>query len=156
MVKYAQRLVIAICVLLLTQAAFAQTLPRSIKRYLDRNYSGWKLAGECYEKESENKRILVGDFDGNGKRDYAVKFIRCEKGFFMAFLANGRRWKPFYLHIWEDAKEARFSDLVLFSKGESYEPAGTPKLKFDSPADFHCESDVGGVHTYRNGKFIAY
>ena len=114
------------------------------------------MAGECNEKESENKRILVSDFDGNGRRDYAVKFIRGEKGFFMAFLANGRRWKPFYLHIWEDAKEARFSDLILFRKGEYSEADGTPRLKFDSPADFHCESDVGGVHTYRNGKFIAY
>lgn len=95
-------------------------------------------------------------FDGNGKHDYAVKFIRGEKGFLMAFLANGLRWRPFYLHIWDDPKEAKFSDLMLFEKGESYEPAGTPKLRFDSPADFRCESDVGGVHTYRNGKFIAY
>ncbi len=139
----------------LSSAVLPQRLPKSFRSYLDQNYRGWKLAGECYEKESENKSILAGDFDGNGKRDYAVKFVKGEKGFFMAFLANGRRWKPFYLHIWEDAGEAKASDLVLMKKGDRF-PEGAPKLRFDSPADFRCESDVGGVHTYRNGKFIAY
>jgi hypothetical protein len=140
----------------LSLGAFGQRLPTSLKSYLDRNYRGWKLAGECYEKESENKRILIGDFDGNGKRDYAIKFIRGEKGFLMAFLSNGRRWKPFYLHIWDDPKEARFSDLMLFKKGERNEMSIPGKLKFDAPSDYHCESDVGGMHVYRNGKFIAY
>lgn len=114
------------------------------------------MAGECYERESENKRILVGDFDGNGKRDYAIKFIRGEKGFLMAFLANGRKWKPFYLHIWSDTREAKASDLRLFEKAETYEISYPWKLRFDAPADFRCESDVGGLHVYRNGKFIAY
>jgi len=131
---------------------FTQTLPRPIKRYLDRNYRGWKLAGECHE---EHDRVISGDFDGSGRRDYAIKFVRGDKGFMMAFLNQGKTFKPFSLHIY-DADEARFSSLTLFKKGESYKPGVTPKLKFDSPADFHCESDVGGFHAYRNGKFIAY
>lgn len=133
-----------------------QQLPKSLRTYLDRNYRGWRLAGECYEKESDNKRILAGDFDGDRKRDYAVKFIRGEKGFFMAFLARGNRWKPYYLHIWDEADEARHSDLMMFDAGDSWEMAKTPKFRFDTPADFRCESDVGGPHTYRGGKFIAY
>jgi hypothetical protein len=155
-VIYVQGLIAVICVLLFTQIVFSQTLPRSLRQYLDRNYHGWKVAGECYEKESENKRVLVGDFDGNGKRDYAVKFIRGEKGFLIAFLADGRRWKPFYLHIWKDAEDARKSDLMLFKKGERYHESYPWKLRFDAPADFWCESDVGGLHVYRQGKFIAY
>ena len=147
-------LLILFCVL--SFEATSQRLPKSLRSYLDRNYNGWKLAGECYEKESENKRTLVGDFDGNGKRDYAIKFIRGEKGFVMAFLANGRRWTPFYLHIWKDLEEARFSDLMLFEKGEGYEFGGPSKLKYDAIADFRCESDAGGLHVYRNGQFIAY
>lgn len=141
---------------MLSSEVLPQQLPQSLKSYFDRNYPGWKLAGQCYEKESENKRILAGDFDGNGRRDYAVKFVRRGKGFFMAFLANDRHWKPFYLHIWNNADEAKFSALILFKKGESYEPASVPKLRFDAPADFLCESDVGGLHSYRNGKFITY
>ena len=132
-----------------------QSLPKTLRSYLDRNYRGWKLAGQCYDKEKDNKKILVGNFNGDGKRDYAVKFVRGEKGFLMAFLADGRMWKPYYLHIYS-AREAKYSDLMLFRNGESFEPAETPKLKFDSPADFHCDSDVGGVHTFYKGRFIAY
>ena len=153
MTKYWLFLLVSLSVL--SYAVSSQVLPNTLKSYLDRNYRGWKLAGECYPTDSENKRFISGDFDGNGRRDYAVKFVRGKRGFFMAFLENRRKWKPFYLHIWKDANEARFSDLMLMEKGEGY-PEGTPRRKFDSPADFRCESDVGGVHTYRNGKFIAY
>jgi len=97
---------------------------------------------------------LRGDFDGNRRADYAVKFVRGPKGFMMAFLNNGRNWKPFFLHIWKDSNEARYSDLVLFKKGERDEHAG--RLRVDAPADYHCESDVGGIHVYRKGRFIAY
>ncbi len=115
------------------------------------------MAGECYEEESENRRVIVGDFDGNGQKDYSVKFVRGTKGFMMAFLASGKRWKPFYLHIWKKAEEARLSDLMLFDKGDRYELGESNfRLKFDAPADFRCESDAGGVHVYRKGKFIAY
>ncbi|MGH9948834.1 MAG: hypothetical protein ACRD6X_16800 [Pyrinomonadaceae bacterium] len=142
--------------IIFTHVLLSQGLPKSLTAFLNRNYKGWKLAGECYPEEKENKRILVGDFDGNGKRDYAVKFVRGKKGFLMAFLANGPKWKPFYLHIWDDPNEARYSDLMMFDPGDSWEMGGSPKFKYETPADFRCESDVGGPHTYRNGKFIAY
>ncbi len=140
---------------LVTVTLRAQTLPASLRSYLDRNYRGWRLAGECYPKAGDNTRVLVGDFDGNGRKDYAVKFIRKGRGFFMAFLSHRGGWKPYYLHIWNDPNEARYSDLLLFENGGDTE-YGPRKLKYDAPADFHCESDVGGVHVYRNGKFIAY
>ncbi len=149
--------VLFVCLLLLATSATGQALPSSLERFLDRNYSGWKLAGECYETPSENKSVLRGDFDGNGKNDYAVKFVKGNKGFLMAFLANGKQWKPFYLHIWKDADDARLSDLMLFNRGDQYELGESNfRLKFDAPADFRCESDVGGIHVYRNGRFIGY
>ncbi|MEP7075904.1 MAG: hypothetical protein ABI878_08840 [Acidobacteriota bacterium] len=131
-----------------------QKLPKTVVRYLDRNFRGWKLAGECLGES--NNSVLYGDFDGNGKRDHAVKFVQGERGFLMAILDRGTRLDPYYLHIWTNADEARYSSLILFKKGERDEQSGTPKLRFDSPADYHCESDVGGIHAYRNGKFIAY
>jgi hypothetical protein len=152
--------ILSVCftaMMLLAQSVIGQTLPKSLRGYLNRNYGGWKLAGECYPKGSENKRVLAGDFDGNGKKDYAVKFVRGTKGFLVAFLADRNQWKPIYLHIWKKADEAKFSDLMLFDKGDQYELGESNfKLKFDAPADFRCESDVGGIHVYRNGKFIEY
>ena len=132
----------------------AQVLPQAISHYLDRNFRGWKLAGEC--TEPGNKRVIAGDFDGNKKRDYALKFVRGNKGFMMAFLATNNKYRPFYLHIYS-RDEAKYSDLKLYKKGYSYEVNEERfRLKHDSPADFDCESDFGGVHTYLNGKFIAY
>ena len=140
--------------LILAGSICGQILPAKVKKYLDRNFHGWKLAGECYEQD--NKRVISGDFDGNGKRDYAMKFVRGDKGFFMAFIQKGRGYKPFYLHLYT-ADDAKFSDLMLFNKGDDYELGESNfKLKHDAPADFRCESDVGGVHVYRNGKFIAH
>ena len=138
--------------LIFSAGVLSQRLPAPVKQYLDRNYRGWKLAG-CYGEKSNS--VLSGDFDGNGKRDYAIKFIRGKQGFLMAFLDKRMTFAPYYLHIWNDPDEARFSSLILFKKGDT-EQSGTPILRFDSPADFECDSDVGGVHTYRNGKFIAY
>ncbi|MGE3168744.1 MAG: hypothetical protein AB7G18_07185 [Pyrinomonadaceae bacterium] len=149
-------LLLAIVLSLSFSVVLPRQLPKSLKSYLDRNYRGWNLAGECDEKESDNKRVLAGDFDGNGRLDYAVKFIRGDRGFFMAFLSRGNRWKPFYLHIWDDTDQAKYSDLMMFGPGDSWEMVGTPKFKFDTPADFRCESDVGGPDTYRGGKFVAY
>ena len=149
-----RKILIVFSVLFLVQPCLTQQLPKEIKRYLDGNFRGWKLAGECYEKPIENKRVLVGDFDGNKTNDYAVKFVRGKKGFFMAFLARGQKFKPYHLAIYT-ADDAKFSDLILLGKGEVY-PEGTSRLKFDSPGNFRCESDVGAVHTFRKGKFIAY
>ena len=141
-------------IVLLSIGCVGQTLPRGITKYLNGNFSGWKLAGEC--SGEEHKAVLSGDFDGNGKRDYAVKFIRGKQGFLVAFLNKGSTFMPHYLHIWSDPDEARFSWLILFRKGEKDEQSGTPTLRFDSPADYHCESDIGGIHAFKNGKFIAY
>ena len=136
-----------------SMGSFGQKLPNLVTRYLDQDFSRWKFAGQC--SGEKHNAVISGDFDGNKKRDYVVKFVRGNKGFMMAFLNNGRRYKAFYLHFFT-ADEANFSYLTLFKKGEQYEPAGTPKLKFDSPADFQCESDIGGVHAYIGGKFVAY
>ena len=138
---------------LMAQVVPGQTIPKQVTQYLNRNFSGWKIAGECYEKD--NKQIVSGDFDGNGKRDYALKFSRGERGFMMAFLGIRKGYKPFYLHFYS-ADDARLSDLMLFEKGKGYEFSGPSKLKYDAVADFRCESDSGGLHVYRNGKFLSY
>jgi len=136
--------------------ALPQQLPKSLRSYLDRNYRGWELAGDCYPNESNEAQFLKSDFDGNRQMDYAVKFVRGKRGFFIAFLTKGRKWEPHFLHIWNDPREAKQSSLMLWNKGESSPEMGVPKLRFDSPADYRCESDVGGVHTFHKGRFIAY
>ncbi|MDQ6788530.1 MAG: hypothetical protein M3033_17130 [Acidobacteriota bacterium] len=142
-------------VVFLAQLGFAQTLPTKIKSYLDRNYKGWKLTkDEC--GGSDSKAVVTGNFNGDKKLDYAVKITRAKKGFIFAFLAQNQSYKAFVLHN-TDAQEVKYSSLDIWKKGEVFEYEGKSfRLRYDAPSDYHCESDVGGIHYYRNGKFIAY
>lgn len=134
----------------------AQALPAKIKSYLDKNYKGWKLQKDnCYPNEP-GKAIVAGNFNADKKLDYAVKFVRGNKGFILAFLAQNQSYKAFVLHN-TSASDVKTLSLDIWKKGEKYETGDlSVRLKYDGISDFRCESDVGGVHVYRNGRFIAY
>jgi hypothetical protein len=137
------------------QTIFAQTVPTQIKRFLDRNYKGWKLQKDKCYPDSPGKAVVKGNFNGDKKPDYAVKFVRGKKGFIIAFLAQGQNYKPFVLHN-TGVKDVQTLSLDIWTDN-SYELGGNNvRLKWDAISDFRCESDVGGIHYYRNGKFIAY
>lgn len=140
-----------------TQIIFAQTLPADIKSYLNKNYKGWKLSPSEKDCGSETNRGFVkGNFNADRNPDYAVKFTRGKKGFIIAFLAQRGNYKPFVLHNTQ-AGDINSMSLMTWKKGEIYEVENVRfRLKYDAPAEYRCESDVGGIHYYRNGKFIAY
>jgi hypothetical protein len=135
----------------------AETLPVKIKSYLDKNYNGWKLSPS--EKDcgvETNNGVIRGNFNADRNPDYAVKFTRGRKGFIIAFLEQNRNYKPFVLHS-TDASDVKYLSLWAWKKGEVFESEGIKfRLKYEAPADYRCESDVGGIHYYRNGKFVAY
>jgi hypothetical protein len=148
---------IGICLLLVSSSFIrAQSLPPEIKKYLGRNYPNWKLSRDkCYENEL-GKAIVQGNFNNDKRPDYAVKFTRGRKGYILAFLAQGQNYKAFVLHN-TDAEDVNNLTLGIWEKGSRYE-LGERNIfvKYDAPSDFRCESDVGGIHLYRNGKFKAY
>jgi hypothetical protein len=52
-------------------------LPPKIEMYLSRNYPGWKQTSTAVNCIPRFRQAVVsGDFDGDGRRDYAVKFIQ--------------------------------------------------------------------------------
>jgi len=144
-------------IILVAQETFAQSLPVSVKTYLGRNYAGWELSPSkkgCGQET--NNGVVRGYFNGDQKRDFAVKFTRSGRGYILAFLASNNGYKPFVLHK-TDAQEIEYSSLSVWKKGDRFELGEqNVYVKYDAPADFHCESDVGGIHLYRNGRFIAY
>lgn len=78
----------------------AQTLPEKVKSYLDKNRAGWKpssvaIAAEC--DASFRSPVIVGDFDGNGKQDYAARITVGNVGFFIAFLEQKGDYKEHIL-----------------------------------------------------------
>ena len=149
-------LIFFILAVLLAQSSFAQTLPAKIKSYLNKNYKGWKLQpDECYP-DDPGKAVVSGQFNDDRKRDYAVKFVQGEKGFIVAFLAAGQNYKAFVLHD-TDAEDVRTVTLSIWEKGSRFELGDqNVYVKYDAVSDFRCESDVGGIHLYENGKFVAY
>ena len=138
------------------QTNFAQTLPPKIKSYLNKNYKGWKLQkDECFPNEP-GKAVVTGNFNGDRKLDYAVKFVRGKKGFIVAFVAQKQDYKAFILHN-TDADDVKSLSLDVWKKGDRYELGDqNVYVKYDAVSDFRCESDAGGIHLYRNGKFISY
>jgi len=132
-------------------------IPAKIKKYLNLNYRGWKPAPSKKGCGPEvNEGFIHGDFDGDGKRDYAVKFTKGKKGYMLALLRRGSNYRAFVLHN-ASSEEVISSSLILWKKGELFEDGEVKfRLKRDAPAEYGCESDVGGVHYYRNGKFVNY
>lgn len=149
--------------LMFSQTTSAVTLPLPIKTYLNRNYKGWKLSPTTREcgVDTPNDGVVTGNFNGDRKPDYAVKLTRGKKGYIIAFLAQNIGYKPFVLHD-TDVEDVNSLRLGVMKKGETFELGGDEqdgtrlRLQYDAPEDYRCESDVGGIHLYRNGKFIAY
>lgn len=137
-----------------SQITSAQTLPAKVRSYLTDNYSGWKqtaVANNC--DAGYKKSIIVGDFDSNGKRDYAVKFIHGRKGYILAFLTKGADYKP-YLLANGTANEIKNMGMSMDRKGERIETEDGDVfyLKNDSPLIGECESEAGHFR-FRNGDF---
>jgi hypothetical protein len=156
------KMIVVVFVLAVNLGAQTQTLPAEIKNYLNNNYRGWKLVkDECYPNQP-GQAVVTGDFNGDKKKDYAVKFSRKEKGFIFAFLALNRGYKPFPLH-YTDLEDIQTRSLGTLKKGTEFPYGGVNdddgpsfRLRYDAPEDYRCESDVGGIHYYRNGKFVSY
>jgi hypothetical protein len=135
----------------------AQALPGEISRYLNKNYRGWKFSHNetgCGEKVERN--YIAGFFNGDRNRDHAVKFNQGGRGYILAFLGQKAGYKPFVLHDTR-GEDVKYFSLKLWKKGELYRGEGkTFRLKYDALSDYRCESDVGGIHYFQNGKFVAY
>lgn len=138
----------------------AQALPPQIRVYLNKNYPGWRLFPMADGCSAEFRGASAsGDFDGDGGRDYLVKFTKRGRGYIIAFLKRKSGYQAHVLHENMPGSEIRHTGISVFRKGQrvptgdSEEDGSTEVLTNDAPFDGPCESDAGGVHIYRNGKF---
>jgi hypothetical protein len=138
---------------------FGQTLPQKVRSYLDGNYAGWKLSSLADGCGPEfNKSKVSGDFNGDKKTDYAVKFIKGRKGYIVAFVSSGADYKP---HVLESGSTADMKNqgLAIARRGERYGEIindnfdrVTRRLQNDAPVGGTCESS-SYFYVYRNGAF---
>jgi hypothetical protein len=138
---------------------FAQSLPAKISSYLNNNYKGWKLSSEtdgCGAEFSKSK--VSGDFNGDKKTDYAVKFLRGRKGYIIAFVSNRANYKPIILES-GTTRDIKNQGLSIARKGETYGEIindnfdrVTRRLQNDAPVGGTCESSAY-IYVYKNGVF---
>lgn len=128
-------------------------LPLKLRSYLNKNYAGWQLVSvaDGYASDFEGA-FRTGDFDGDGKIDFLVKFIAGRRGYIAAFLERSYGYEAHVLHGNMSAAELRRTGINIFRKGEQL--GRYARLPHDSPFDGLCESDTGGAHIYQGGRFI--
>ena len=130
-------------------------IPNAIKIILDRNYPGWEMgtvSNEVARFFKENKfkflPILVsGDFDGDGRDDYAIKINFNGKWHAIVFLARGRDYKEYVLIAGGNAPDLDVY-LFLYKKGEKGFNAETSK-------HFIFQNDVVEIRFFEKAS-IAY
>lgn len=158
----AKKLVIFISILLVCVTLInAQILPARIKNRLNKSYSGWKLAptsNSCSEEYRNN--IISEDFDGDKKKDFAIKFTKGKKGYILAFLDRKNDYQVLPLESMTD-KELKDTGMALILKGEEVgidsnydEDTKWIRLKNNGVRVAPCASDNIGTYVYRSGKFI--
>jgi hypothetical protein len=138
----------------------AQTIPASITNQLNTSYKGWtKVPGFCEGK----KWALTGDFNGDKKTDYVVRFKVGKKSswlFLFAFINKGGKYTPVKItedDYSDDFLRSAFSIIkkgIIVSLGQGEEATGPSiKLKTDSVTQYICETDAAKTFVFNNGEF---
>ena len=154
---------------LIGQETTKPELPAAIKSALDRKFPGWKFAPVSDEirrflrenvSTDTRPEMISGDFDGNGRLDYAVLIehgnIFNEKRqpigkniYVVAFLRKGAGFKLYVL------EKGNNEYLALSKKGEKdYSYQTDQNFVYAHDAVFAGIFDKGGSSfIYRNGRF---
>jgi hypothetical protein len=121
----------------------AQTikLPKECQLILDKNFQGWKLAnisGEIKKFYKENNlpfepNLVKGDWNGDGKIDYAVLIERNKNRQTIAFLRSGAGYKSF--------AQSGGDYISLIKKGEE-------GYNFDTQKKFIFRNDAISANWY--------
>ncbi len=144
-------------------------LPNACKKILNKSLRGWKLAKvpkEVSEYDEERKfpfepNLIKGDWNGDGKIDYAVLIehgklknpqgeVIGERTFTIAFVRTRKGFKHFTLEGGDY--------IQIFKKGEK-------DYNYDSGKDFIYKNDAifvgigeccGSSYIWKKGKFIGF
>ena len=144
-------------------------LPNACKKILDKNFRGWKLGKvpkevSAYHKERKfpfEPNLIKGDWNGDGKIDYAVLIRQgkwknsdgkaiVDRTFTIAFVKNQKGFKHFRLEGGDY--------IQIFKKG-------VKDYNYDSNKDFIYKNDAifvgvgeccGSSYIWKKGKFIGF
>ena len=141
------RLFLLLLFILTSQMTYSQTLPARVKSQLNADYSGWKAY--TGSRICNSRSVVSGNFNGDGKTDYAAMFKKGSSVYVVAFLSRGANYKA---HVLESGAAADLGDIFLSvgKKGARY--SEKQRLLYDSPEGGTCEAS-SYYWIYKNGAF---
>lgn len=150
---------------------YSEKLPSSTRFMLNKRFPGWKFAEvsaevrQFFEKEMKgaSPTLVSGDFDGNGRLDYAALIqhgkIFDERGkaigpryYLVAFLRRGARYR---MHVIKDP-EGEY--LCLAEKGtQDYDYEAQKEITYANDAIMTGIFEKAGTsYVYKNGRFFSF
>ncbi len=149
-------LVLTVC--LFAGVANSQKLPAKITTFVNEHYKNWKQTpGTC----DNTNWVLRGDFDGDGKSDYLLRFrsgasVSNTQLNLLAFLNNSPNYIPANILDAKYDADMKRSSFKIMKKGETVSLVGGPvKLRTDAVMHYVCETDNVSIFVLRQGKWIA-
>lgn len=117
-------------------------IPAAIRSYADSAYPGWRLSTITEEMRSaffahskSHPSYIRGDFDGNGKEDYALQITYPDSIQYSravtVFIAQGERFTPYLLRSGPEDPER----YIFLS------PKGAKRFDWETEKSFLCPSD---------------
>ncbi len=147
-----------------TFAAGAQTVPAKVTNYLNLNYPNWVIAKQY--KPSENgestpdiKAFDKGDFNGDGKRNYAVIITKDDRRYVIALIAAKNSYKAYNL-LAQSGGDRWMVGIGVVKKGEKISsesmngPTKSLRLKTDG-VGLRDQEGIGRTYYWQNGKFLS-
>lgn len=151
---------IAALIFLASTFAEAEVLPAKVSRFLKKNYSGWKINKFNKVEYQENASFAKGDFNGDGKTDYAVAIAKDDRLYALALIVDGNSFQAFNLSAQKSDERWLAGVGIVEKNSEVYSPESgnepSPKpfrVKYQSVYLYDGEGH-GQVFYWQNGKFL--
>lgn len=136
-----------------------QAVPARVEKYLRVNYPNWVI-GESWRADGPRlKAITSGDFNGDGKTDYAVLITKDERLYALALLELKNSFKAYNL-LAQSSANRWIAGIDLIAKGEKVflgddgSSAKSFRLRADA-VNLYDGEGMGQVFYWQNGRFLS-
>ena len=140
--------------------SYPERLPTSARVMLNRRFAGWKfsdVSSEVRQFFKENMRgvspvLISGDFDGNGRPDYAALVQRGSRYYLVIFLRRSADYKMYAV------RNPNGEYLSLARKGtRDYNYEEQKEITYANDAIVTGILEKGGSsYVFKNGRFVSF
>ena len=140
--------------------SFREELPTSARVMLDRRFAGWKfsdVSSEVKQFVKENLRgaspvLISGDFDGNGRLDYAALIQQGSRYYLVIFLRRRADYKMYRV------RNPNGEYLIRARKGSrDYNYEEQKEITYANDAILTGIFEKGGSsYVFKNGRFVSF